>query len=73
MSPAQPIQQKSIDSRANRFHEITGQAVPRASVAVEEPDTGIKAEFRNSQSRFGFQDSIEKVEHRVGRIHSEPR
>lgn len=49
--------------RANRLHEIAGEAIPCAGVAMENSDTGIEAEFGNRESRFGFQDRIEIVEH----------
>jgi hypothetical protein len=32
-----PIQQEGVNLRANRFHEITGEAIPGRCVRVPEP------------------------------------
>src|SRR6266852_605785 len=53
-STAQPTQEIRVNLWANWLHKIAGQTVPRARVAMENTDTGIKSQFRNREPCFGF-------------------
>jgi hypothetical protein len=47
-----PIQKISIDLGANGFHEITGEAIARVGVNVQNAEAGVKSECSSRQARL---------------------
>jgi hypothetical protein len=68
-----PIQDISIDLGANGFHEITGEAIARIGVNVQNADAGIKSERSGCQASLRFEYCIEIIQDCIGRIDREPR
>lgn len=63
---------KCVRGRSNRLHQIARQGRAVGIVRVEEPECRIQARPEEGNGRLGFEDSVQVIEHRVGRVDGLP-
>src|SRR5713226_4179152 len=68
-----PVQHKSVNLRADWFHEVKSQAVTSRCVNMEHSQTGIKPERGSCKSSFRLKQGIEVIQDRVDGIGGQPR